>query len=122
MTEVIPVRRQASPSLRSLIDSAYLADPSDQLIAPVGENRYSTMFSLIPAALAVLRTAAQIEPDPHTTMDWYRRTPIAELGYLTAEQLVALGRTEALIAFLQSVLEGARDRFTVITPSPFPTK
>jgi hypothetical protein len=109
MTQVTSMRRQAVPSLSSLIDAAYLADPADQLIAPVGDCSYSTLFHLISAALAVLRIAAGIEPDPPTMMAWYRQTPIAELGHLTAEQLVALGRTDALIAFLQSIREGSRD-------------
>ncbi|WP_426703052.1 hypothetical protein ACPPVV_08685 [Rhodanobacter sp. Col0626] len=109
MLEVTSSRRQAIPSLRSLIDAAYLADPLDQLIAPVGEWSYSTTFNLIPAALAVLREAASIEPDPPTLMAWYRQTPIAELGHLTAEQLVALSRTEVVIVFLRSVRNGARD-------------
>jgi hypothetical protein len=101
-------RQLAIPSLRSLIDAAYLADPMDQLISPVGEWSYSTLFNLIPAALAVLREAAGLEPDPSAMMIWYRQTPIAELGYLTAEQLVALGRAEMVIAFLGSVRDGTR--------------
>jgi hypothetical protein len=109
MIRVSSARRQAVPSLSSLIGAAYDADPTDRLIAPVGDDSYSTLFHLIPAALAVLRVAAGIEPDPPAMMAWYRQTPIAELGYLTAEQLVALGRTDAVIAFLQSIRKGSRD-------------
>jgi len=110
MTAVTPARRRAAPSLRSLVDAAYLADPADRLIAPVGDSNYSTIFNLIPTTLAVLREAAGIEPDPRAMKHWYRHVPIAELGYLTAEQLVALGRTAAVISFLRSVRSGARDR------------
>jgi hypothetical protein len=102
-------KRPVTASLRSLLSAAYAADPRDCLIAPVGEHGYSTILSLIPAALAVLRVAVEIEPDPAAVMDWYRRVRISELGNLTAEQLVALGRAEAVIVFLRSVRVGERD-------------
>jgi hypothetical protein len=101
--------RSAKPSLQAMLVAAYHVDPSDQLIAPVGAESYSTVFSLIPAALAVLRVAAEIEPDPADVMRWYRQTRIAELGYLTAVELVSLGRTQAVIDFLSSVRDGQRD-------------
>ena len=85
-----------------------LLDPADRLIAPVGDSSYSTIFNLIPTTLAVLREAAGIEPDPQAMKHWYRQVPIAELGYLTAEQLVMLGRTAAVISFIRSVRDGAR--------------
>jgi hypothetical protein len=109
MTGATSAKRSSISSLRSLAATAYLADPSDRLISPVGERSYSTVFGLIPATLAVLRMAAMIEPDPPTMLAWYREIPIAELGSLTAEQLVMLGRAEAVVAFLQSVRDGARD-------------
>ncbi|WP_238530867.1 hypothetical protein [Rhodanobacter spathiphylli] len=103
------IRSSNNISLRKLLCAAYLADPRDQLISPIGERDYSTLFGRIPVALAVLRMAAQIEPDPAAVMQWYRHTRITELGYLTAEQLVALGRAEAVITFLRSVRDGRRD-------------
>jgi hypothetical protein len=102
-------RSAADASLRALLCAAYLADPRDRLISPIGERDYSTLFGRIPVALAVLRVAAQIEADPAAVMSWYRHTRIAELGHLTAEQLVALGRAEAVVAFLCSVHGGERD-------------
>ena len=109
MTGATSAKRSSISSLRSLAATAYRADPSDRLISPVGERSYSTMFGLIPAALAVLRMAAMIEPDPPAMLAWYTETPIVELGCLTAEQLVMLGRAEAVVVFLQSVRDGARD-------------
>ncbi|KRE86032.1 hypothetical protein ASG75_10895 [Rhodanobacter sp. Soil772] len=103
MTAMHSIKPIARPSLRSMLAAAYLADPSDRLIAPVGADTYSTLFSLIPVALAVLREAVEIEPDPAEVMHWYRATRIAELGHLTAAELVALGRAEAVIAFLRSI-------------------
>ncbi len=98
----------AKSSLRLLVVAAYAADPSDKLISPVGEHSYSTLFTLIPVALAVLRVAAEIESRPAAVTEWYRTTPIAELGHLTAEQLVALGRAEIVISFLRSIRDGTR--------------
>lgn len=109
MIEATSASALARPALSSLVTAAYLADPSDRLISPVGEHSYSTLFGLIPATLAVLRVAAAVEPDPSALQAWYLHTPIAELGYLTAAQLIELGRAEAVITFLRSVLDGCRD-------------
>lgn len=102
-------RPAANISLRNLLHAAYRADPRDRLISPIGEHDYSTLFGRIPTALAVLRVAAEIEADPAVVMHWYRHVRIAELGYLTAAQLVALDRAEAVIAFLRSARDGERD-------------
>jgi hypothetical protein len=98
----------AEPSLRSLVMAAYAVNPSGQLISPAGDLGYSAFFDLIPATFAVLRVAAEIESSPAAVMEWYRKTPIEELGQFTAEQLVALGRSEVVIAFLRSIRDGAR--------------
>lgn len=101
--------RRTKPSLQAMLDAAYHVDPRDQLVAPVSENIYSTVFSLIPAAQEVLRVAAQIEPDPADVMQWYRQVRITELGHLTAAELVSLGRAAAVVGFLSSVRDGFRD-------------
>src|SRR5690606_1464148 len=75
MTAATTAHRRATPSLHSLVDAAYHADPADRLIAPVGDNSYSTLFNLIPATLAVLREAAGVEPDPRSMKHWYRHVP-----------------------------------------------
>lgn len=98
----------SKPSLWTLTLAACAADPLDPLISPVGEYSYSTLFGLIPVALAVLRVAAEVEPCPKAVVRWYRHTPIRELGNLSAEQLVALGRAEMVIAFLRSIRDGMR--------------
>lgn len=109
MTGMHVRKRPVTASLRSLLSAAYAADPRDCLIAPVGEHGYSTIFSLIPAALAVLRVAVEIESDPAEVLDWYRSARIAELGNLTAEQLVSIGRAETVIEFLRSIQAGGRN-------------
>ncbi|KLD66143.1 hypothetical protein [Dyella japonica] len=98
----------AEPSLRSLVMAAYAINPSGQLISPAGDLGYSAFFQLIPVTFAVLRVAAEVESSPAAVMEWYRNTPIEELGQFTAEQLVASGRAEVVIAFLRTILDGAR--------------
>ncbi|WP_431636052.1 hypothetical protein ACQVBX_01070 [Dyella sp. KULCS107] len=95
-------------ALRAWLLEVHGDDPRDEPIAPLGEYGYSTMVRTIPAALAVLRVAARLEPEPEWVMDWYRHTRIAELGHFTAEQLVAMGRAPVVIAFLQAIRAGAR--------------
>lgn len=99
----------AGVSLRALLRAACHADPLDRLISPSGEGDCSTLFGRLPAAQAVLRVAAQIEPEPAAVLDWYHQVRIAELGHLTAEQLVSLGHAEAVVAFLCSARDGERD-------------
>lgn len=103
------IKPVSNTSLHALLRAACLADPQDRLIAPIGERDYSTLFGRIPVGLAVLRVALEVEPDPGQLFAWYRRTRIAELGRLTAEQLVLLGRAEAVIAFLRSIRDGEGD-------------
>ncbi len=109
MTSMSSILPRSEPSLWSLTLAACSADPSDPLISAVSEQSYSTLFGLVPVALAVLRVAAEVEPCPEAVMQWYRHTPIWELGNLPAERLVALGRAEMVIAFLRSIRDGARN-------------
>lgn len=101
--------RAPSPEqIRSLVSTAFSADPRDSVIGPVGDHRYSTIFGIIPDVLAVLRAAAEIERDSVRLYAWYMDVRIAELGDLTAQALVALGRADAVIDFLAQVRTGAR--------------
>ncbi len=78
-------------------------------IGPLDRASHETLLRIIPTALAVLYVAVQIEPSSERVLEWYLYTPIAELGYLTAEQLVSMGRASVVIEFLQSVSRGERD-------------
>jgi hypothetical protein len=109
MREVKPHKPLTRPSTRSLLASLYAVDPSDCLISQVNESSYSTLFHLIPVELAVLRAAAELEPNPALVITWYRETPIAALGQLTAEQLVGMGRAELVVAFLRRIHSSAYD-------------
>jgi hypothetical protein len=59
--------------------------------------------------IKVLNLAQRIEPNPLLLMMWYQHTRIMELGSLTAERLVDLGRTDEVVQFLQSIQNGARN-------------
>lgn len=89
--------------------AAYRADPHDCLIGPVGKHAYSTLFALFPLPLALLRVAAEIEKEPAAVIEGYRHERIRELGDLAAEQLVALGRVEAVKEFLYEVRDERRN-------------
>ena len=57
------------------------------------------------AALAVLRLAASLEPDPVEAMVWYRTVPLSVLDGLTAAELVKEGRVHAVLTFLRAAIE-----------------
>jgi hypothetical protein len=103
-----PRRAVSAEQIRSLVSTAFAADPRDRVIGPVGEHRYSTIFGIIPDVLAVLRSAAGIEQDSARLYAWYMAAPIAELGDLTAHQLVAMGRADVVLAFLGEIRTGVR--------------
>lgn len=96
-------------NLYALLDQAFHANPKDVLISPIGEHCYATLLGVVPDVIAVMRTAAEIEGRPDEVMAWFTATPIRELGSLTAERLIEMGRAEAVIDFLRSVRDGVRD-------------
>lgn len=59
-------------------------------------------------ALAVIKAAARVEPDIAAITSWYRDTPIAGLGDMTAESLVNNGRVSDVLAFLRAIEEEHR--------------
>jgi exonuclease I len=61
------------------------------------------------AALAVLRMATALEPDPVVAMAWYRGVPITVLDGLTAAELVKQGRAHAVLGFLHAAIEIDRE-------------
>ena len=92
-----------SSFLSSMVATAVAADPADRVLGPIGRHAYATIFGVIPDVMAVLRSAARYESDQARLLDWYVTEPIALLGDLTASQLVSLGRTELVIAFLDAI-------------------
>jgi hypothetical protein len=87
-----------------------------------GQPKHSSPFGLdirleecIPSdravrdVIKVLNLAQRVEPNPLLLMMWYQHTSIMELGSLTAERLVDLGRTDEVVQFLQSIQNGGRN-------------
>jgi len=102
-----PTRAGSPEQIRSLVSTAFAADPRDRIIGPVGDHRYSTIFGIIPDVLAVLRSAAEIERNATRLYAWYMESRIAELGDLTAQELIAMGRADAVMAFLAKVRDAS---------------
>lgn len=75
------------------------------------DSRRDSAALLPPASdmLAVCRAASRIERNTDQAADWYLHTRIAELDGLTAANLVALGRTDEVMRFLEAICSGARD-------------
>jgi len=95
--------------LNYVFDEACKADSLDLLIGQIGKGAYATLFGVIPDELAVMRSAAEIEHRPTELETWYTTVRIRELGDLTAQSLVTLGRAEAVIHFLRSIRNHERD-------------
>jgi hypothetical protein len=45
--------------------------------------------------------------DRNRSVFWFRNTPIPEFDYRTAEQLVAAGKTDVVIAYVASIASGS---------------
>lgn len=58
-------------------------------------------------SLQVISAALGVAQDRDRALYWYRNAPIPEFGHRTAEQLVADHKTEAVLAYLQSVAGGS---------------
>jgi predicted XRE-type DNA-binding protein len=58
-------------------------------------------------SLQVISAALEVAQDRDHAFYWYRNAPIPEFGHRTAEQLVADHKTEAVLAYLQSVRGGS---------------
>lgn len=80
------------PPVESAVPAPWPVEPRSQ-----GDRRISD-------ALAVLHTAAALEPDHGKAMTWYCDAPIAVLDGLTAAELVARGRASAVLAFLRAAI------------------
>lgn len=93
--------------LEAMFERAVASDPSDRLICPYGEHSYTTLFSIIPDVLAVLRAALPLESDKRRLLDWYLSEPIAWCEHFTAAQMVAFGRADEVVAFLQAITPAA---------------
>ena len=58
-------------------------------------------------SIQVICAAIEVAQDRDRALYWYRNAPIAEFQHRTAEQLVADHKTDAVLAYLQSVRGGS---------------
>jgi hypothetical protein len=58
-------------------------------------------------ALRALSAAYAVTHDRDRSIFWFRNSPIPEFAHRTAEQLVAEGKTEAIISYLTSIDAGS---------------
>jgi len=58
-------------------------------------------------SLRVISAALEVAQDRDRALYWYRNVPISEFGHQTAEQLVADQKTDAVLAYLQSIGSGS---------------
>jgi hypothetical protein len=58
-------------------------------------------------ALRALSAAYEVTHDRDRSIFWYRNAPIPEFGHRTAEQIVAEGKTDAIIRYLTSIAAGS---------------
>jgi hypothetical protein len=58
-------------------------------------------------AVRAMSAAYEVTADRARAIFWFRNTPIREFTHRTAEQLVAMGKTDAVISYLQSSATGA---------------
>jgi len=58
-------------------------------------------------SLKVISAALEVAQDRDRALYWYRNVPISEFGHQTAEQLVAGQKTDAVLAYLQSIGGGS---------------
>jgi hypothetical protein len=58
-------------------------------------------------AVRVLLAATDLSGEANTASSWFRNEPLSAFRSKTAEQLVREGRTEDVLAYLQSLQAGA---------------
>jgi hypothetical protein len=99
-----PERFAAALHLR-VQDLAQLAGVHRTTVTEAPAN--SRLQSFLREALRVLSAAYEVTNDRDRSLFWFRNEPIREFGHRTAEQLVADGKTEAIIAYLTSIAAGS---------------
>jgi hypothetical protein len=69
----------------------------------VGDRRSLTFVAVDLGALAA---ALELTRDRDRTIFWFRNAPIPEFRHRTAEQLVAEGKSDAIVSYLNSIASG----------------
>ncbi len=109
----ITVRDGKVTNIREYVDTqalarAHAAERGSLPTPAFDEDAGNAFADVMPATLHVLQMAIEVEADRVEVAAWYRDTPIAEFGDLTAAQLVSLGRADEVIMFLRAIRDGKR--------------
>ena len=102
---VIRPERFAAALNLQLQDLAELAHVHRTTVSEAPAN--ARLQGFMREALQVISAALEVAQDRGRALYWYRNAPIPEFKHRTAEQLVADHKTEAVLAYLQSIQAGS---------------
>lgn len=102
---VIRPERFAAALNLQLQDLAELAHVHRTTVSEAPAN--ARLQGFMREALQVISAALEVAQDRGRALYWYRNAPIPEFQHRTAEQLVADHKTEAVLAYLQSIQAGS---------------
>jgi len=102
---VIEPQRFAAALNLKLPDLAHLAGVHPATVTEAPEN--VALQGFMREALRVMSATYQVTGDRGRTFYWFRNEPIPEFEHRTAEQLVAAGKSAAVIGYLTSIAAGS---------------
>jgi hypothetical protein len=102
---VIQPERFAEALHLRLQDLATLAGVHRSTVTETPAN--ARLQGFLREALRALSAAYELTHDRDRSIFWFRNSPIPEFGHRTAEQLVAEGKTEAIVSYLTSIAAGS---------------
>jgi len=102
---VIQPERFAEALHLRLQDLATLAGVHRSTVTETPAN--ARLQGFLREALRALSAAYEITHDRDRAIFWFRNAPIPEFGHRTAEQLVAEGKTDAVVSYLTSIAAGS---------------
>jgi hypothetical protein len=88
-----------------LQDLATLAGVHRVIVTETPAN--ARLQSFLRDALRALAAALELTRDRDRTIFWFRNAPIPEFRHRTAEQLVAEGKSDAIVSYLHSIASGS---------------
>ena len=103
--EMIQPQRFAAALNLKLPDLAHLAGVHPATVTEAPEN--VELQGFMREALRVMSASYQVTGDRGRTFYWFRNEPIPEFEHRTAEQLVAAGKSVAVIGYLTSIAAGS---------------
>ena len=102
---IIEPQRLAEALHLRLQDLATLAGVPERMVTETPTN--ARLQGYLRNVLRALSAAYELTHDRDQSIFWFRNSPIPELGRRTAEQIVAAGKTDAVISYLTSIAAGS---------------